>query len=94
MLDPLGSVPITTWGAGSLLALCVLLILTGKLVPRQQMLDLREDRDKWRAAAEEWQGVAMKQGMTLEKLVAGQETANHVLVEIQAAQQHAAGEAS
>lgn len=94
MPDVFGGVPITGWGAGGLLALCVWLILTGRLVPRQQMLDLRADRDKWEAAAEEWQRVATQQGMTLEKLVTGQETANHVLEEIQVVQQRATGEPS
>lgn len=38
--------------AGVLIALIVVLILTGRLVPRRQMEDLREDRDARLAAAE------------------------------------------
>lgn len=50
-------------GAGGLVALIVLMILTGRLVARRQLVDLRADRDAqltevraerdtWRAAAE------------------------------------------
>lgn len=39
------------WGAGSLLALCVLLIIFGKLVPRATVDDVMKDRDMWREMA-------------------------------------------
>lgn len=46
--------------AGVLIALVVVLVLTGRLVPRRQLQDLREDRDARVAAAEKqaliWQG--------------------------------------
>lgn len=38
--------------AGVLLALVVVLVLTGRLVPRRQLEDLREDRDARLAAAD------------------------------------------
>ena len=38
--------------AGVLLSLVVVLVLTGRLVPRRQMEDLREDRDARLAAAD------------------------------------------
>lgn len=38
--------------AGVLLALVVLMVLTGRLVPRRQLEDLREDRDARLEAAE------------------------------------------
>lgn len=38
-------------GAVGLLALVVILIITGRLVPRSALLDAREQRDRWRDAA-------------------------------------------
>ncbi|WP_282204558.1 DUF7620 family protein [Kitasatospora fiedleri] len=40
-------------GAAGLLALVVLLILTGRLIPRRTYDDVREERDMWRAAFRE-----------------------------------------
>lgn len=42
--------PITVIGPGALLTLVVLLILTGKLIPRRTYDDMRDDRDHWRTA--------------------------------------------
>jgi hypothetical protein len=42
--------PVTEAGPTALLALVVLLILTGRLVPRSTLQDMREERDTWRAA--------------------------------------------
>ena len=53
MIDPLAGLPIGQVSAGALVGLVVLLILVGRLVPRQALLDMREDRDKWRGTAEE-----------------------------------------
>jgi hypothetical protein len=75
---PLGQV-----SAGALVALIVLLILRGWLVPRRQLLDVMEDRDKWRSSSEEWQKSATALGMSVEKLVSLAETTNHALTEIQ-----------
>lgn len=83
MLDPLAGLPIGQFSAGALVALVVLLILIGRLVPRQSLLDMREDRDKWRATAEDWQKTALQLGMSMEKLLAYAETTNHALTEIQ-----------
>lgn len=80
MLD---GVPVGQISAGALVALVVLLILTGRLVARQQLTDLRADRDKWEASATKWQEVATKQGITLERLLEYAETSNHALTEIQ-----------
>lgn len=92
MLDPLSALPVTSWGAGGLLALCVLLILTGRLVPRQQMLDLREDRDKWKATADDLLAAHHELGMSVEKLLTLAETTHHALTEIQELAQRAADE--
>lgn len=83
MLDGL---PVGQISAGALVALVVLMILTGRLVTRQQLTDLRADRDKWEASATKWQEVSTKQGMTLERLLELAETTEHALSEIQ---QHA-----
>jgi hypothetical protein len=37
-------------GAGALLALTVLLILTGRIVPRRSLDDARAERERWEAA--------------------------------------------
>jgi hypothetical protein len=80
----LDGLPVGQISAGALVALVVLMILTGRLVTRQQMLDLRADRDKWEASATKWQEVSTTQGMTLERLLEYAETSNHALTEIQA----------
>lgn len=79
----LAGLPVGDLGIAGLLTLTVLLVLTGRLVPRQQLLDTRADRDQWRASADKWQEVATKHGMTLERLLEYAETSNHVLTEIQ-----------
>lgn len=87
MLNGLTGVDIGQISAGTLVVLVVLLILTGRLVPRSQITDLTKDRDTWRAAADEWQRTATQQGMTLEKLLVHAETDTHVLAELQQAAQ-------
>ena len=83
MHDPLAGLPIGQFSAGALVGLVVLLILVGRLVPRQSLIDMREDRDKWRDTAEEWQKTAMQLGMSMEKLLTAADLTNHALVEIQ-----------
>lgn len=91
MGDALSSLPVGQIGAGSLVGLIVLLILNGRLVTRQTVVDLRADRDRWMSIAETWQGVATQQGVTqtqqsqtLAELIEFAKTANHALTEIQA----------
>ena len=91
MGDALSNLPVGGIGAGSLVGLIVLLILNGRLVTRQTVVDLRADRDKWVGIAETWQGVATQQGITqaqqsetLAQLIEFAKTANHALTEIQA----------
>jgi hypothetical protein len=45
--------PVGDMGATALLAIVVLMVLTGRLVPRRTLTDLKEERDHWRTAAEE-----------------------------------------
>lgn len=77
----LGALFLTPWG---LLAFAVRRIVSGDLVARQQVLDSIADRDHWRAAHDTQQQIALKQGMTLERLLALAETGNHVMTQIQA----------
>ena len=49
MLDGL---PIVNISAGTLVGLTVLMILTGRLVPRRTHDDALKDRDAWRSVAE------------------------------------------
>lgn len=72
------------------MALIVLLVLSGKLVPRRQLRDTQEDRDKWRASSENWQASAHELGMgfhdlsrAVDKLTSQGEAANHALEQIQ-----------
>lgn len=41
---------VAEFGTPSLIALGVVLILTGRLVPRRTLLDVQRDRDRWREA--------------------------------------------
>ena len=84
MNDVLAGLPIGNISAGALVALVVLLILRGNLVPRQQLLDMREDRDTWRTSSEEWQRIATRTSISVERLVVLAEASNHALTEIQA----------
>lgn len=83
MGDLLSGLPLGQVGAGALVSIIVVLILTGRLVPRQQLLDAQADRDKWRASAESWQSGMLTLGMSVEKVVVLAEATNHALVEIQ-----------
>ena len=84
MGDVLTGIPVGDISLAGLLGIVVLLILTGRLVPRQQLLDVQADRDHWRTAADKWQDVSTKQGISLERLLEMAETTNHALTEIQA----------
>lgn len=83
MGEALTGFPVGQVSAGALVALVVLLILTGRLVPRQQMLDLRADRDKWQTSADGWQRAHHELGMAVEKLLTQGEATVHALTEIQ-----------
>jgi hypothetical protein len=49
-VDELAGIGVVQGGAAGLLALVVLLVLTGRLIPRRTYEDLREERDMWRTA--------------------------------------------
>jgi hypothetical protein len=79
----LGGLALGELGAGALVAIIVLLVLLGRLVPRQQLLDVQANCDKWQASSEKWQQVATQHGMTLERLIDYAEAADHALAAIQ-----------
>ena len=66
------AVPWPAAGAGGLVGLCVLLVLTGRLVPRSTLMAERRRADKWEAVAVE----ALRQNG---KLVDGAEVTSDVL---------------
>ena len=90
MGDALSNLPVGQIGAGSLVGLIVLLILNGRLVTRQTVVDLRADRDKWMNIAETWQAVATQNGVTLAQhtetlaqLIEYAKTTDHAIQSIQ-----------
>lgn len=50
MTDVFTAVNPVQGGAVGLLAIVVLMVLTGRLVPRSTLQDMRDERDTWRAA--------------------------------------------
>lgn len=81
-MDWLGALPIGQLSAGALLAIVVLAILRGNLVPRQQLLDTQADRDKWRETAEKSQAIQTQLGISVEKVLVAVELTNHAILDI------------
>lgn len=81
--DLLSGLPVGQLGAGGLLVIVVLTIITGRLVPRQGLMDLREDRDKWQQSATDWQKAHLELGMAFERQLIQGEAVLHALEEIQ-----------
>ena len=82
VLDVFSSLPVGQLSAGALVAVIVLAILRGRLVPRQQLLDVQADRDKWREAAEKSQAIQAQLGMSVEKVLTAVELTNHAILDI------------
>ena len=80
-LGLIGSLVLIPW---ALVAFGVRRIVTGDLVAQQQLADARADRDHWRTSHDIQQQIALKHGMTLERLLSLAETGNHVMTQIQA----------
>lgn len=70
-------------GATGLLAVVVIMILTGKLVPKSQMDDVRSDKDKqieiWRAAYETSMSAQEVQREQISALLEAAKTTTHVI---------------
>lgn len=89
-MGDLAQLPLGQISAGALVAIIVLLVLTGRLVTRRQLEDTQADRDHWRTAAEGWQAMATKLGMSVEgltssveRLTASADASTHALEQIQ-----------
>lgn len=52
-MTELAGIGVGSLGAGGLLAIVILMILTGRLVPRSTLEDMKQERDTWRAAFQE-----------------------------------------
>lgn len=85
MTEILSGLPVGQLGAGALLAIGVLLILTGRLVPRQVLLDIQKSAD---ADAEAVKILVA----AVSKMTVYAETTDKALRDIQAAVERAAEE--
>lgn len=75
-------VDVTQGGAVALLALVVLMVLTGRLVPRRTYDDLREERNLWRTAAHDAETLARRQQEQIDEMLELSRTAGHVLTSL------------
>lgn len=66
-------------GAGAILALTVLMILTGRLVPRAVLRDIQAERDTWREAHRLSEAAREEERRQVEELLEVGRTAEHVL---------------
>ena len=83
MGDLLAGLPLGQIGAGTLLAIVVLLILTGRLVPQSVARDALEQRDKALELADAHQKVSTEQGMTLHQILDAVEKTTEIVTAIQ-----------
>lgn len=79
----LEGLPLGQIGAGGLLAIVVVLILTGRLVPRSVLQDKIDDCNQWKSTANDAVKAATELGMAVEQLHTLASTTNHALNEIQ-----------
>ena len=78
----LEGLPLGQIGAGGLLAIVVLLVLTGRLVPRSVLQDKAADCESWKQTANDAVKAATELGMAVEKLHTLASTTNYALNEI------------
>ncbi|MFE3578701.1 hypothetical protein [Streptomyces vinaceus] len=78
-------------GVSGLLVVVVLLILTGRLVPRSTLVDMREERDTWRAAHSESEAARQAEREQVTELLELSRTAGHVLTALPKAREVNAG---
>ena len=88
--DLVGAIPIGDVSVFGILALAIMLILTGRLVPRSTVDQIREDRDRalklseargdeWKETAEAWQSTVQELTGQVGELLEHARTSNHVL---------------
>lgn len=75
-------VDVTQGGAVALLAVVVLMVLTGRLIPRRTYDDLREERNMWRTATQDAERLAHRQQNQLDEMLELSRTAGHVLTSL------------
>jgi hypothetical protein len=78
----LAALPVGGLSAGALGTLVVVMVLRGRLVPRQTLLDKQAEIVAWREAAEKWQATSTQLGMSMEKLLVYAEMTQHAIVDI------------
>ncbi|MFB7461319.1 hypothetical protein [Streptomyces sp. NPDC056188] len=71
-----------TVGTTGLLGLAVLLVLTGKLVPRRLYLDMKQERDLWRQAHTESEKGRVEAQRQSGELLELSRTAGHILTSL------------
>jgi len=75
-------VDVTQGGAVALLAIVVLMVLTGRLIPRRTYDDMREERNMWRTAAHDAEQLTRKQQDQIDEMLELSRTAGHVLTSL------------
>lgn len=84
MGDLLSGLPVGQIGAGALLGIGIILILTGKLVPLSVLRDALDQRDKALALAETQQKVCLELGMAQHQILDAVEKTTDIVIAIQA----------
>ncbi|MEU0354991.1 hypothetical protein [Streptomyces cyaneofuscatus] len=79
MTAELFGVNVAEGGAVALLAIVVLMVLTGRLVPRRTYDDLKEERDGWRTAHTESEKARMEAISQTGELIELSRTGVHLL---------------
>lgn len=69
----------TQGGAVAILVIAVLMVLTGRLIPRRTYEDLKEERDTWRAAHIESEKARAEERAQTDELLEMARTAGHIL---------------
>lgn len=79
MAAELMGIDIAQGGAVALLAVVVLMVLTGRLIPRRTYDDMREERNTWRSAHSESEVARAEERDQNRQLMELAHTAGHVL---------------
>ncbi|MEU7435723.1 hypothetical protein AB0B07_33520 [Streptomyces sioyaensis] len=79
MAAELMGINVAQGGAVALLAVVVLMVLTGRLIPRRTYDDLKEERDTWRSAHSESEVARAEERDQNRQLMELAHTAGHVL---------------
>lgn len=74
-----------------LLAIGFFLLMTGHLVPRRTLTDMKEDRDAWRKVADVSETVRAEQTRQNNQMIAALETVEQVVRALPTRQQHGRG---